>query len=356
MPTWSARGNGSQWSQQEWDAWYASLSSSSSSWQGGAHSGWICSLCSTQNQPRGKACKTCRAVRTYAEVAAGQGVPPAPPGSLVQPSPGQVLQSQLAQVSGLIDQAKHGSQPLAVNAPSGSHQTMEVETTNNQDDRQALVTQLQQLEASLAQIPDAPGLADVRETIMTKHALVKQRLSEVRPLGARLDGCRAALTRARARCKVATEAVSAAIAAQEEAQRQVVQYETQLRELEATVATAQPEQVDGSNSIERLQGDMERILREMAHGGQVPGEEVQGVMAQMTTLFQQVTTIASRVSQQTAAQTPTLASSTQAGGEALNADTAIGNSDRAEQQRLLQLLQNNARSQEPHAAAAVGGA
>ena len=117
------------------------------------------------------------------------------------------------------------------------------------------------------------------------------------PLGERIDGCRDALSRAKARLQAAATAVAAAQQTHDLAQQQTAQLEAELRELEASVVTTS-RQAENSNCIERLQQDMQRVISEMGSSSNVAAEEVQGVLAQMTTLFHAVSTISARCRQE----------------------------------------------------------
>ena len=155
--------------------------------------------------------------------------------------------------------------------------------------------QLQQVEASLAHLPEGDDWTSVRQALLDRHSTLRAQPVSARPLGARIDGCRTALERSRARQQAAAEAVEAAMAAQQAAQAQTASLEAELRELEEQVAVNN-RTTEGGDCITRLQGDMERVISEMGSSQHITQQEVQAVMSQMTSLFQSVTAISQRVS------------------------------------------------------------
>ena len=234
-------------------------------------------------------------------------------------------------------------------APAASG-TTGVDTT----DRQAIISQLQQLEASLAPLPDTPEMHEVRAPLLARHAALKSKLSSTKGLGVRLDGCHSALERARARLQTAISTVEAVLQAKTEAEQQVANFESELRELEAAIQTQQHQQQQDAtaNSVEKLQSGLEQVMSEMASSPHTSQEEVRAVMDGMTALFRQVSEISSRcLRQSAAAQLPSPAhAACLQGGDAIM--TAGNQSDRSEEQRFQALLLANAVS----AQAGAGGA
>jgi hypothetical protein len=293
---------------------------------------WSCKLCLSDNLSKGKACKNCRASRTYADA-----VMTRPPSQQQQqgqqhhghgqhqqhqqwppqrnPQGGGTLQQQLTNVVRLMEGSMTGAG--TIDAPQGSTPGFgpmaaqaPLTTTASQGalpagERQALVRQLHQLESSLAALPDTPEFSLLRAQIGIQHAHAKAKIASSRPLGARLDGCRAALDRTRQTATAMAAAAAAAEGASIRAQAQVVSLESELAELEALVTS--DEANEGSKTcITRLQSEMMRVVSEMAQSTHVDKPEVDAVMAAMTTLFQGVTDIAMRCQQAAALGTPSL--------------------------------------------------
>lgn len=195
------------------------------------------------------------------------------------------LQEQAAQIALAASSDVHFALPSA----GGSNQP-----AGMQPERQEIQAQLQQVEASLAHLPEGAEWTAVRQPLLDRHAALRARLVSARPLGARIDGCRAALERSRSRQQAASDAVDAATAARQTAHSQTTSLEAELHELEEQVA-AYSRATEGGNCITRLQGDMARIISEMGSSQVVTQQEVQEVLAQMASLFQSVTAISHRV-------------------------------------------------------------
>ena len=275
-------------------------------------------------------------------------------------SPGKALADKITTINKSIAAGAPGPTASPIHT-SWVGETQADGHLNGQAERATIVTQLQQVEASLAALPDTAVTQDLRAPLVAKHAELKGKLSATKPLGVRLDGCRAALARARSRLVTAEETVRAAHQARDEAAEQVQQFEAELRDLETVIQPQQSE--SNSNSIGRLQSGLEQVVNEMAASPHTSQQEVQSVMAQMTGLFRQVSEISARCLQQGLAQghlqaqsaaappavAPT-ASPTSIQPQTLT-DADMGD-ERCEQQRLQALFHANAVS----AQASAGGA
>ena len=264
-----------------------------------AHStqnGWKCRVCETVNWPKHKCCWTCKAVRTYAEVAAAPApsIAPAKGASTKVPSPGQTLHQQLSSITKQLGSVVSQSGDVVM-TQTPTQTPMQVETPDSPqqtgDERQALTSQIGQLENSLAALPPGPEYQCIRDQISTQIAQTKAKICSTRPLGARLDGCRDALERAKHRLTSAESLAQAAIAAQTEAASQVTKLQSELAELENLVAEDTRKKEEGS-SLDRLQTQMQAIVGEMSNSIHVDASEAQVAMQQMTQLFQQLSSIA----------------------------------------------------------------
>ena len=163
--------------------WYANGRSS------GGHSVWVCTLCHTENQAKGKACRTCRAARSYADVANSNSKK-----GDVRISSGQVLQFPLLQP------ASQAAQPDA-QGPA----------------RAELSAHITSLEQALLCLPATESMLATKQNIENEIRETKRQITALRPLGAQLDSCRGAVRRATSRRDAAIAQVHAAQVAVSEA-------------------------------------------------------------------------------------------------------------------------------------------
>ena len=97
---------------------------------------------------------------------------------------------------------------------------------------------LKQLELALQALPDSPAFADSRAAIQANVQKEKESIRDAKSMGARLDGARAALARARARRADATKAFELARAAVATADKEIAEFTTDVEELEKAIAAA----------------------------------------------------------------------------------------------------------------------
>ena len=110
-----------------------------------------------------------------------------------------------------------------------------------------LQTRIKQLETALSALPeDVEDIAEERESIAARIASAKRELHGSRPIGARIDGARAALQRARQRQDDAAQALAAAQLLNGDAATEVADLEEQLHDLEMSLA-------DGSDMMDEEQ-------------------------------------------------------------------------------------------------------
>ena len=229
--------------------------------------------------------------RTYAEVAAtangGGSLAPAPASQSARgQNAGQSLQQQLGSITKQLAQ---------VVSPIGEARASPPEAAgpNTLEDKQALSSQLQQLQASLAALPDCQEFLAVRNQLLKQIEETKTKVSSSKPLGARLDGCRNALERARQRQATAEAALQAATLARDAAKSQVAKYESELAELETLVAD-EAQKKRSSSCLSRLQKEMHQIVKEMSSSAHVDGTEATVALQQMAALFQNLSGIAAK--------------------------------------------------------------
>ncbi|CAK0884901.1 unnamed protein product, partial [Prorocentrum cordatum] len=113
--------------------------------------------------------------------------------------------------------------------------------SNEAPNKGHLQARIKQLETALAAIPEGDAkLATERASLATRLTDAKRQLPGSKPIGARIDGARAALGRARQRQAEAEQAVAAALQLQHTVACEVTALETELQELEASLTTEAP--------------------------------------------------------------------------------------------------------------------
>ena len=182
--------------------------------------------------------------RTWAEAARSAVAPPPhrseaapPPASAAPTVAGQQnsVRAQLQAITGSLSKLHEQQQqagaaspppppPAQVAAPAGGD-------TSQPNKTQALA-RVRYLEAALAALPaDDPLFAEEKVTLGQRLAEAKRAVHGVRPIGARIDGARAALERSRSRQAEAAQAVEAAQQLHQLAADEVVALEAELQEL-----------------------------------------------------------------------------------------------------------------------------
>ena len=269
-----------------------------------AQQGWKCRVCDGDNWPKHKVCWTCKAMRSYAEVAASANANHPKPGAPTKivgakvPSPGQTLQQQLSSIATQLGEVV-SRQPLTEDvmmsqaSPSQTQSLPLPQAAGGEEEKQALVAKIKQLESSLASVPEGPECKNIRDLIMQQIDQAKAKISSTKPLGARLDGCREALARAKKRFAAAESLAQSALTAQNVAAAEVTKVQAELTELEGLMAEDARSAAEGS-SLEKLQAQMRTIVSQMSCSVHVETGEAQQVMQMMSSLFQQLTCIASK--------------------------------------------------------------
>ena len=145
-------------------------------------------------------------------------------------SPGQSLPAQFAGIAKQLSEV--ATDPLqSIAAQEYASQPHGYGADKHSEEKR----QLSSLEASLAVLPDEPCFHESRAGIMKRIAELRVVIANSRPLGARIDGCRAALARAKNRLSTAESADQAAQMAKKTAALQVQTIESELKEPEASV-------------------------------------------------------------------------------------------------------------------------
>ena len=168
-------------------------------------------------------------------------------------------------------------------------------------DREALTAGIKSLSNALAALPETVEFAAQRAALNASIAAYKAQIVRIKPLGAQLDGCKAALTRALAREASAHAEVQKATTALEHASAEVgnIQKELASLELAVTLATSQTSETTSQsramNSMQGLAVALERVLGELKAGQAVPPSLVGAAQDQMRSLYTNIQAISAAV-------------------------------------------------------------
>lgn len=147
---------------------------------------WTCSLCSTANTTKAKACKECGARRTHADKTQQS--------RHWHQHAGHHINAGLESVNAQI---------MAHSGGDGSKKP-----SNGQPKKEDLEAKIRHLEGALAGIPDDPLYSGIRTSISEDIRLTKQKITQSRPLGVQLESAKAALVCASTRRSNAENAVA----------------------------------------------------------------------------------------------------------------------------------------------------
>ena len=179
-----------------------------------------------------KACSTCGMRRSFAEVVVGQGVvspsssdaraPPASP-----PTSGNAVRDRLNEVNKALGAADTATPPAPPKAASvGKGELKELHASKKA------------MEEALAALPNNPRLESTRKGMQAEIAEIDMAIQAISPVGARLDGAKAALQRAKDRKVEAENALVLAQQTVSAAALEVAEMEKQVEELQAQVVPA----------------------------------------------------------------------------------------------------------------------
>ena len=135
---------------------------------------------------------------------------------------------------------------------------------------------------SKAALPESAS--DVKKILSDQINQLKVDITKLRPMGARIDGCRAALLRATARRDKAQNAFAEAQQTLIEAEMHVAMKEKELHALTEESMKSQPAQAN-STCLQDLQSGMQRVVQEMQAAGTIPQEYITKATAEMESLF-----------------------------------------------------------------------
>ena len=182
----------------------------------------------------------------------------------------------------------HGGAQVSV-PPQGA-----LQQHGEQPSRQALFGRLKVCEQALATLPDEEWCAPQRIAMTQQREALRKQISETKSLGARLDGWRAALERAKQRRAHAQEIAAAAAAAQDKANQDVVRLSSELAELEQHVRSEQTKE-QNADCVTRLHSEMSAVVAEMTGSGNVDQAEIAATKSAMEQLFWSLSNPGSRI-------------------------------------------------------------
>ena len=239
-----------QWQQKQWQHQQYSQQGQQQSWpkwqepqqpqQQPKPLAWTCCICSADNLAKSKCCKGCKATRLYGDNQGG-------PCQVLPGNGGAAPQLVLSGPRGAAQIAKHLAELPAAEGASG---------TDVAGQRVALSARIAQLEALAAD-----GASAALQTALTGEAdALKKQLTQSKPLGAQLDGAKAALARARTRHE-ALEAVASDVQTQLKASvGDILRIQASVFELESEIAREVGARALPSGAFPRHFGVLYRVL------------------------------------------------------------------------------------------------
>ena len=245
---------------------------------------WSCKCCGAANWPKHKVCWVCKAMRSYADATAGPSWHASPQSSQSRVSSGS---STLKQLQDQMNAITKQISAVEGNNPSFGHhcpQPVAPSAASPAVDRQACVSQLKQVEASLVALGDDSALADMRETLLKKQADLKNQIICTKPLGQQIDGCRAAVERSQKRLlDLDAEVVSVTKNRDAEVQK-LAGLQNDLKQIESRVAEDLKQSTETS-SLERLQKEMVKVVNDMTSSSFVEQSQASATRHAMEQLF-----------------------------------------------------------------------
>ena len=251
------------------------------------YSHWVCRGCSQWDWASQKKCSTCGMKKSYSDA-----VSP----SAWQPSMSrQISQPQMVNQQGTSGPAA----PMPTLEPP-QHPQMLQQVDDGAQLRAELGAEIDEIDTVLASLPKSKLVEEMRLGLESKKEALKQKISGTRPISSQLSSCLAAVDRARKRHSVATDAVLAAQAAVEKAEKEAIATQEQLQIREAQLASLQEQVVEcGTGSshsqndcLQGLENSMTKILCEMKSGGQTASQGIDQAFNLMNELFVHLSAVA----------------------------------------------------------------
>ena len=253
---------------------------------------WMCGHCSTANwQNYGKQAKQCRNCGLKKSFVQSTGNHEQNDVGDVS-APNSSVAAKLDAVAATLRNATSET-PLVPNARSDDPAASTESATS--EERPKILQHIKALQTALDALPDDAKFCKEREILAARIKEHKKKLIDSKPIGARIDGCKAVLARAVARRQSALKGTELAQAALKQADDEVATYTTELAALEAEVARVNAASTPGANdgnSLESLAKALQKVLEEMGSSNRVPVHLINETQASMKVLFDGVTKIA----------------------------------------------------------------
>ena len=175
-----------------------------------------------------------------------------PPTQVHSPGGGNAVRARLDKAVLLASQVAQSKIATSASAPSpGSTQAT---------GKANLHAQIKSLEAALAHLPDEAAFVDQRNALLTRVDVLKQEISDTKPIGRRIDSTRAALTRAQKRRSEAASLVELAVSLLEDADAEVDKNAGELEQLEGALAKPVVAPTRSSDSVDALHQNLVALL------------------------------------------------------------------------------------------------
>ena len=260
-----------------------------------ASSWWACNICGGWSWGTAKKCQKCGIKKSYATISKDN--------NHHHPVAQQESDGKIEQLVSLL---KAATMPQSVEAIG----PCQLSTAANPEDaalnearsRSEYSAQIKAIESALEQLPDTEVFSTSRATLIAQREDLKKKITNSKPLAARIESCRGAMERAQRRRQAALEALQLAQATFKEADQNACVKEGELKSMEAEyLATAQKHltvEAQDETCLDALQNNMKRVLQEMESGGKVDQSLLSGAYTQMASLFQGLTAISDQCKQQ----------------------------------------------------------
>jgi hypothetical protein len=249
---------------------------------------WSCGYCYTDNYnwaSQAKKCKNCGLKRTFV-------MTPAAAGGKEQ---GTCWDAKWEPKS--YAQALAMSSPVTPK-PDAQLSYARVEAVISDAEVRAKATaSLKGIMAALEALPQTDEFARERVMLEARAEEAKTKIRDAKPIGARIDGCKAAITRAQDRFERAVVQRDEALYNMKQANQELVQYKQDLAGLEISVAAEQQGVRQAPSSVEQLAEALTKVLKEMASSPSVPQQLVDETNQHMHHLYAGIQKIAAAASQ-----------------------------------------------------------
>ena len=232
--------------------------------------GWHCSCFSHFNWSRYKACQQCSAKKAFA-----MGPKPVPFVQLPPWAPKKPPGPPPVGFKGIVQHLPRPAAATIAATPVGVAAVgPPATTTPTTASRGALHSRIRCLEAALAALPPPTSFDDdcykiPRDELVKQIAALKRQIIGAKPIGARIDGCRAALTRAMTRRDSGHEALHAAQAVVTAADIEVATFEIDFLTLGVELQSSTETEPETAESLITAEAGCARLINRF------PGNDVQ---------------------------------------------------------------------------------